>query len=184
MQRLRCGGFKRKEKQMWCWGGECEQQGLQLEQLCGWWCWSQCGCGNTLLKRGTSNDHFHEILPSFSPRPLSPTDCHIFVFIRGISIVNITIDVTHQLNTLNVNVISVIDTTVSKNIKNIAKGTKVAALKSYQSSLLNSIEWVSQIGMVSRKKVADLLDFVQIISPPSPQFEQLVPLFWPPKMPI
>ena len=112
MQRLWCGGFKRKEKQMWCWGGECEQQGLQLEQLCGWWCWSQCGCGNTLLKRGTSNDHFHEILPSFSPHPLSPTDCHIFVFIRGVSIVNIivfirgvsivniTIDVTHQLNTL------------------------------------------------------------------------------------
>ena len=104
------------------------------------------------MKRGTSNDHFHEILPSFSPHPLSPTDCHIFVFIRGVSIVNIivfirgvsivniTIDVTHQLNTLNVNVISIIDTTVSKNIKNIAKGTEMAALKSYQSSLLNSIE--------------------------------------------
>ena len=54
IQRLRCGGFKRKQEQMWCRGGECEQQGLQLEQLCGWWCWSQCGCGNTLLKRGTS----------------------------------------------------------------------------------------------------------------------------------
>ena len=34
----------------------------------------------------------------------------------------------------------------------------------------------SLLGMVSRKKVAVLLDFVQITSPPSPQFGQLVPL--------
>ena len=37
--------------------------------------------------------------------------------------------------------------------------------------------WKSDKGKFSRKKVTVLLDFVQITSPPSPQFGQLVQLF-------
>ena len=88
------------------------------------------------------NHHFHEMLPTLSPRPLTPRVCHIFEFIRGISIVDITIDVTHQLNTLNV--IQLFIPQCPKNIKNIAKDTKVTAFKSYMSSLLNSSERVGQ----------------------------------------
>ena len=40
---------------------------------------------------------------------------------------------------------------------------------------LSSLDYT--LGTVSRKKVAVLLDFVQIISTPSPQFGQFVPLF-------
>ena len=67
-----------------------------LMMLKSMWLWKHT------FKARHKQDSFHEMLPTLSPRPLTPRVCHIFVFIRGISIVDITIDVTHQLNTLNV----------------------------------------------------------------------------------